>query len=672
MQDRFFNVFESKGMTPKIALEAITKYAELIARNGTRFADSFARAAADAKKIGVDLNKVSQIGDNIIDNFEGFLESQAELGAMGFGFDSNRLAEIAETGSDADLFNELRSQLAATGKDITKLRRSERLALESAYGINLSDMMKLAGLTPGGEKTQEEYAAEGNSLLAQIVTAMAIMGPILSAVSIAMTGISAAFKTGSVLLDALKPLSGLLFTGPGKALLVAFSLAALGAWWAAGETEKRTKRVDQAEKDMDSASKEGNLDKFKNAFSDFLNNNFIKRMLLTGPEIGGYVNLPSAEEAAKIHEYQRRLNDLEIKNRELYLKHLNDSYGGMFPGRYTGPNIFNQLPPSTQRPTVGPVKKAAGGSVTGPGTGTSDSIPAMLSNGEYVLPANTVSKIGVSNLDKLRSLVNSSDYGKLITALLSGNLKDAAKPAKAVLGEEMMEFIVKRVFGISTIGSIGTVAAGKEVYNTYQANKDKPYPTWWSATAPGEVVVNGWSPSKRNNPYANSGTVVTVDEQDFAKYGYTGPLAGMYYQQAIEQKAFVMGGGLLQAPAQRMIDFVNQQVSNSLPTCSYLPGIVSSSLQETLPKEIATALKIALKDFGKKMKGYYTNEAVLVATESRTSSPVRIPRDKTTLEHIQIKGLYPCAEGAGYAGGIVSAAIDGMTCAHQIALKITS
>ena len=193
-----------------------------------------------------------------------------------------------------------------------------------------------------------------------------------------------------------------------------------------------------------------------------------------------------------------------------------------------------------------------------------------------------------------------------------------------------------------------------------------------AATAPGEVVVNGWSPSKRNNPYANSGTVVTVDEQDFAKYGYTGPLAGMYYQQAIEQKAFVMGGGLLQAPAQRMIDFVNQQVSNSLPTCSYLPGIVSSSLQETLPKEIATALKIALKDFGKKMKGYYTNEAVLVATESRTSSPVRIPRDKTTLEHIQIKGLYPCAEGAGYAGGIVSAAIDGMNCAHQIALKITS
>ena len=191
-----------------------------------------------------------------------------------------------------------------------------------------------------------------------------------------------------------------------------------------------------------------------------------------------------------------------------------------------------------------------------------------------------------------------------------------------------------------------------------------------AATAPGEIVVNGWSPSKRNNPYANSGTVVTVDEQDFARYGFVGSLAGMQYQQLIEQKAFAMGGGLLKAPAQRMIDFTTNQVSTSLPDCSYLPGIVSSSLQDTLPKEITAALKIALKDFGKKMKGYYTNDAVLVATESRTSAPVRIPRDKNTLEHIQIKGLYPCAEGAGYAGGIVSAAIDGMNCAHQIALKV--
>ena len=185
-----------------------------------------------------------------------------------------------------------------------------------------------------------------------------------------------------------------------------------------------------------------------------------------------------------------------------------------------------------------------------------------------------------------------------------------------------------------------------------------------AATAPGEVVVNGWSPSKRNNPYANSGTVVAVDERDFAKYGFTGPLAAMHYQQMVEQKAYSIGGGKLVAPAQRMADFTNDKVSTSLPGCSYLPGLHSAAINEVLPKEVNDALKKAVKDFGKKMKGYFTNEAVLVATESRTSSPVRIPRDNDTLQHIQIKGLFPCAEGAGYAGGIVSAAIDGERCAE--------
>jgi uncharacterized FAD-dependent dehydrogenase len=187
-----------------------------------------------------------------------------------------------------------------------------------------------------------------------------------------------------------------------------------------------------------------------------------------------------------------------------------------------------------------------------------------------------------------------------------------------------------------------------------------------AATAPGEIVVNGWSPSKRNNPFANSGTVVAVDERDFAKYKFTGPLAAMQYQQMVERRAFDIGGGKLVAPAQRMSDFVNGHVSTTLPDCSYLPGIHSASIREVLPIEVAEALKAAVVDFGKKMKGYYTNEAVLVATESRTSSPVRIPRDKDTLQHIQIKGLYPCAEGAGYAGGIVSAAIDGQRCAEAV------
>lgn len=188
-----------------------------------------------------------------------------------------------------------------------------------------------------------------------------------------------------------------------------------------------------------------------------------------------------------------------------------------------------------------------------------------------------------------------------------------------------------------------------------------------AATAPGEVVVNGWSPSKRNNPFANSGTVVAVNEHDFAAYKFTGVLAAMKYQQMVEQRAYAAGGGKFVAPAQRMVDFVDNKTSASLPACSYLPGIHSVPLKDVLPKEVNAALKKAVLDFGKKMKGYYTNEAVLVATESRTSSPVRIPRDKDTLQHIHLKGLYPCGEGAGYAGGIVSAAIDGERCAEAAA-----
>jgi uncharacterized FAD-dependent dehydrogenase len=194
-----------------------------------------------------------------------------------------------------------------------------------------------------------------------------------------------------------------------------------------------------------------------------------------------------------------------------------------------------------------------------------------------------------------------------------------------------------------------------------------------AATAPGEVVVNGWSPSKRNNPYANSGIVVSVEEKDLQAYKKYGPLAGMFFQQEVEQKAFLLGGGNVVAPAQRLVDFTENKMSASLPDCSYLPGIRSISLKEVLPNFIHKRLQIAFKEFGKKMparfggSGYFTNDAVVVATESRTSSPVRIPRNEETLQHPQIKNLYPCGEGAGYAGGIVSAAMDGEKVATQIA-----
>ncbi|MGY3055148.1 putative FAD-dependent dehydrogenase [Pedobacter sp. UYEF25] len=186
------------------------------------------------------------------------------------------------------------------------------------------------------------------------------------------------------------------------------------------------------------------------------------------------------------------------------------------------------------------------------------------------------------------------------------------------------------------------------------------------ATAQEEIVVNGWSPSKRNNPFANSGTVVQIHLSDVIGYD---PLRMLNFQSEIEKAAFTAGGGKLVAPAQRMVDFVQNKLSLNLPTNSYLPGTKSAMLDNVLPEFVSESLRKALPLFGKKLKGYYTNEAILVGVESRTSSPLRIPRDKETYQHPQIKGLYPCAEGAGYAGGIVSAAIDGINCVNAI-LKI--
>ena len=187
-----------------------------------------------------------------------------------------------------------------------------------------------------------------------------------------------------------------------------------------------------------------------------------------------------------------------------------------------------------------------------------------------------------------------------------------------------------------------------------------------AATSPGEIVVNGWSPSRRNGKFANSGMVVAVNELDWEKFKEYGPLAAMKYQEEIEQKAFKAINKNLTAPAQRLIDFINKKVSTTLPECSYIPGLEAASLDDILSFEITKSLRLGLQQMGRKMKGYLTPEAILVGVESRTSSPVKIPRNKETLEHIHIKGLYPCGEGAGFAGGIVSAALDGMACAERI------
>ncbi len=190
------------------------------------------------------------------------------------------------------------------------------------------------------------------------------------------------------------------------------------------------------------------------------------------------------------------------------------------------------------------------------------------------------------------------------------------------------------------------------------------------ATSPGEIVTNGWSPSKRNNPYANSGIVVSVDESDFAAHGFTGPLAAMEFQQMIEQRCCEVAGGTQAAPAQRLTDFVKGVRSRDLPECSYQPGLVSVNLRDVFPKDLGDRLAAGFVAFGKKMHGFMTPDAIVVAPESRTSSPVRIPRDPIELCHPEVSGLYPCGEGAGYAGGIVSAALDGIRVANAIAGKL--
>jgi uncharacterized FAD-dependent dehydrogenase len=190
-----------------------------------------------------------------------------------------------------------------------------------------------------------------------------------------------------------------------------------------------------------------------------------------------------------------------------------------------------------------------------------------------------------------------------------------------------------------------------------------------SATAPGEVVVNGMSPSRRDSKFANSGIVVAVNLEDMDLKQH-GALAGLRLQQALEQKAWAAAGGTQVAPAQRLHDFVKGKVSASLLDTSYQPGLASVDMLEVLPPMIGQRLRGGFQEFGYKMRGYLTNDAQIVGVESRTSSPVRIPRDKETLQHPQVKNLFPCAEGAGYAGGIVSAAMDGERCAEQVALLV--
>lgn len=230
--------------------------------------------------------------------------------------------------------------------------------------------------------------------------------------------------------------------------------------------------------------------------------------------------------------------------------------------------------------------------------------------------------------------------------------------------EERGEFLPAAAY------SLVTQVDGRGVYSFCMCPGGNIVP---ASTGPNEIVVNGMSASKRNSQYANSGIVVEIRPEDLGDWKEHGVLAGLRFQQYVEQMAYNNNGGQGQmAPAQRLADFVKGTLSPELPECSYLPGIISSPLHFWLPDMIGKRLREGFKHFDRKMRGFVTNEAVVVGVESRSSSPLRIPRHPETLQHIEIKGLYPCGEGAGYAGGITSSAMDGENCAEKVAILLTN
>ncbi|MEW6652092.1 MAG: FAD-dependent protein [Bacteroidota bacterium] len=192
-----------------------------------------------------------------------------------------------------------------------------------------------------------------------------------------------------------------------------------------------------------------------------------------------------------------------------------------------------------------------------------------------------------------------------------------------------------------------------------------------ASTDKDELVLNGMSVSRRDSPFANSGLVVSVNENDWKKYSSYGVFAGLEFQKEAEKTAFEAGGRTQRAPAQRITDFIKGKTSSALPKTSYIPGVVSSPLHELLPKQISNGIKQSIFIFDKKKRGYLTEEAQFLGAETRTSSPVKIPRDSKSLMHIEVEGLFPCGEGAGYAGGIVSAAIDGERSAEAAAYYLS-
>ena len=299
---------------------------------------------------------------------------------------------------------------------------------------------------------------------------------------------------------------------------------------------------------------------------------------------------------------------------------------------------------------------------------------------DFIIKENTIKGVIVQNGDAIEAnnviLATGHSARDIFELLDRKKIHIEAKPfALGVRAEHPQELIDKIQYSCDYRGeflppspySIVKQVNGRGMYSFCMCPGGVIAPC---ATSPGEVVTNGWSPSKRDQATANSGIVVELKLEDFKPFAKFGALAGMEFQKAIEQKAWYLAGSTQKVPAQRMMDFTQNKVSQSIPKTSYVPGTTSVEMGQVFPGFLTQIMREGFIEFGKTMRGYLTNDAILHAPESRTSSPVRIPRDNETLEHVQIKGLYPCGEGAGYAGGIISAAIDGEKCALKIAATI--
>ncbi len=266
----------------------------------------------------------------------------------------------------------------------------------------------------------------------------------------------------------------------------------------------------------------------------------------------------------------------------------------------------------------------------------------------------------------------------VFTILVNRQIRIEAKPfALGVRIEHPQAFIDTCQYGISPRGqylpaasyALNAQAGNRGVFSFCMCPGGLIVP---AATAPGEIVVNGMSLSRRDSPYANSGLVTAVELEDLHTHWHgagrqVAELIGVEFQRDVEQRMFRAGDGSQAAPAQRVVDFMKKQLSRDVPESSYIPGLFSAPLHQLLPRWIYQRLVAGLQDFDQKMKGYAHPEAVVVGTESRTSSPVRIPRHTENGMHVQVSGLFPCGEGAGYAGGIVSAAMDGQFSARAVA-----